>query len=101
MSASALIKGHQNIMTWEVVGWHGGAALYHPEGCEKCNKYIAHVSAQDIEHALKVAWPDIIRDIAWDTLAGPRKDCENLQDEIDDLCHQLNEANKAFDCEQD
>ena len=34
MSARALIKGHQNMMTWEVAGWHGGAALYHPEGCE-------------------------------------------------------------------
>ena len=43
MSASALIKGHQNMMTWEVAGWHGGAALYHLEGCEKCDEYIAHV----------------------------------------------------------
>ena len=69
MSASALIKGHQNMMTWEVAGWHGGAALHHPEGCEKCDEYVAHVSAQDIEQALKVAWPNIIRDIEWDAVS--------------------------------
>ena len=106
MSASALIKGHQNMMTWEVAGWHGGAALYHPEGCEKCDEYVAHmveanslnhinVSTRDIEQALKVAWPDIIRDIEWDASAGPCEDCKNLQDEVDDLHRQLSDANKA------
>ena len=96
MSANALIKAHQNMMTWEVAGWHGGAMLYHPEGCEKCDEYVAHVveanslnhinvSARDIEQALKVAWPDIIRDIEWNTSAGPHEDCENLQDEVDNL----------------
>ena len=100
------------MMTWEVAGWHGGAALYHLEGCEKCDEYVAHVveanslnhinvSARDIEQALKVAWPDIIRDIEWDTLAGPHEDCENLQDEVDDLHHQLSDANKALNHEQD
>ena len=106
MSASTLIKGHQNMMTWEVAGWHGGATLYHPEGCEKCDEYITHVveavslnhinvSARNVEQALKVTWPDIIWDIEWDASAGPHEDCENLQDKVDDLRRQLSDANKA------
>ena len=47
-----------------------------------------------------MAWPNIIRDIEWDASAGSREDCENLQDEIDDLHHQLSDASKALDREQ-
>ena len=48
-----------------------------------------------------MAWPDIIRDIEWDASAGPCEDCENLQDQVDNASHQLSDANKALDCEQD
>ena len=38
-------------MTWEVAGWYGGATLYHPEGCEKCDKYVTHVvEANSLNH---------------------------------------------------
>ena len=36
MSAGALIKKHQAKMAWSMAGWHGGATLYHPQGCQKC-----------------------------------------------------------------
>ena len=48
-----------------------------------------------------MAWSDIIWDIEWDASAGPCEDCENLQDKVDDASHQLSDANKALDCEQD
>ena len=68
MSAGMLIKKHQAKMAWSMAGWHGGATLYHPQGCQKCNDYVTHaveasdlnqlnVLRKDIDHALKVAWP--------------------------------------------
>ena len=63
MSAPALIKVHQEKMTWSMAGWHGGAALYHPQGCKKCDDYVTHaveasgldqlnVLHKDIDHVL-------------------------------------------------
>ena len=89
MSAGALIKKHQAKMAWLMARWHGGAALYHPQGCQKCDDYVAHVVEasdlnqlnvlrKDIEHALKVAWPGIIRDIEDDAISGIREDLDNL-----------------------
>ena len=84
MSAGVLIKKHQAKMAWSMAGWHGGAALYHLQGCQKCNDYVAHaveasdlnqlnVLCKDIDHALKVAWPGIIRDIEDDAISGIRE----------------------------
>ena len=66
MSAGTLIKNHQAKLAWSMAGWHGGATLYHPEGCKKCDDYVTHtveasnlnqpnVLRKDIHHALKVA----------------------------------------------
>ena len=74
MSAGTLIKKHQAKLAWLMAGWHGGAALYHLEGCKKCDDYVVHaveasnlnqlnVLRKDIDHALKVAWPSIIHNI--------------------------------------
>ena len=98
MSAGTLIKKHQTKMAWLMAGWHGGAALYHLQGCQKCDNYVAHVVNQlnvlrkDIEHALKVAWPGIIRDIEDDAISGIREDLDNLQDDFNQLQKQLDEA---------
>ena len=96
MSAGALIKKHQAKMAWLMAGWHGGAALYHPQGCKKCDNYVAHtveasdlnqlnVLHKDIDHALKVAWPGIIRDIKDDAISGICEDFDNLQYNFDQL----------------
>ena len=58
-----------------------GAALYHPQGCQKCDDYVVHmveasnlnqlnVLRKDIDHALKVAWAGIIRDIEDNAISG-------------------------------
>ena len=43
-------------------------------------------------HALKVAWPGIIRDIEDDAISGIREDLDNLQYDFDQLQKQLDEA---------
>ena len=96
MSTGAVIKKHQDKMTWSMAGWHGGAALYHLQGCKKCNNYVAHVVeasdlnhlnvlCKDIDHALQVAWPGIICDIEDDATAVIREDFDNLQYDMDQL----------------
>ena len=103
MSAGAFIKKHQAKMAWSMAGWHGGAMLYHLQGCQKCDDYVAHaveasdlnqlnVLCKDIVHALKVAWPGIIRDIEDDAISGIREDLDNLQYDFDQLQKQLDEA---------
>ena len=77
--------------------------LYHLQGCQKCDDYVAHaveasdlnqlnVLCKDIVHALKVAWPGIIRDIEDDAISGIHKDLDNLQYDFDQLQKQLDEA---------
>ena len=72
MSAGTLIKKHQAKLAWSMAGWHGGAALYHLEGCKKCDDYVTHaveasdlnqlnVLHKDIDHALKVAWCKVLQ----------------------------------------
>ena len=111
MSAGALIKKHQAKMAWLMAGWHGGAALYHPQGCQKCDDYVAHtveasdlnqlnVLRKDIEQALKVAWPSIIRDIEDDAISGIHEDLDNLQYNFDQLLLQLDEARQELDREK-
>ena len=111
MSAGALIKKHQAKMAWSMAGWHGGAALYHPQGCQKCDDYVAHaveasdlnqlnVLRKDIDHALKVAWPGIIHDIKDDAISGIREDLDNLQYDFDQLQKQLDEAQQELDREK-
>ena len=64
MSTGVLIKKHQAKMAWSMAGWHGGAALYHPQGCQQCDDYVMHaveasdlnqlnVLRKDIEHAVR------------------------------------------------
>ena len=111
MSASVLIKKHQAKMAWSMAGWHRGATLYHPQGCQKCDNYVAHaveasnlnqlnVLRKDIDHALKVAWPDIIRDIEDDAISGIREDFDNLQYDFDQLLKQLDEARQELNREK-
>ena len=108
MSVGTLIKKHQAKMAWSMAGWHGGAALYHPQGCQKCDDYVVHtveasnlnqlnVLRKDIDYALKVAWPDIIRDIEDDAISGIREDFNNLQYDFDQLQKQLDEARQELD----
>ena len=111
MSAGVLIKKHQAKMAWSMARWHGGAALYHLQGCQKCNDYVAHmveasdlnqlnVLRKDIEHALKVAWPSIICDIEDDAISGIHEDLDNLQYDFDQLQKQLDEARQELDREK-
>ena len=59
MSAGTLIKKHQAKMAWSMAGQHGGAALYHPQGCQKCDDYVTHaVEASDLNQ-LNVLRKDI------------------------------------------
>ena len=105
MSAGVLIKKHQAKLAWSMAGWHGGAALYHLEGCKKCNNHVTHaveasdlnqlnVLCKNIDHALKVAWPSIIHDIEDDATAGIREDYDQLR-------KQLCDTRKDFDLEKD
>ena len=100
MSAGTLIKKHQAKMAWLMAGWHRGAVLYHLQRCQKCDDYVTHaveasdlnqlnVLRKDIEHALKVAWPSIIRDIEDDAISGIHEDLDNLQYNFDQLQKQL------------
>ena len=72
-------------------------------GCQKCDDYVTHVVEasnlnqlnvlrKDIDHALKVAWPGIIRDIEDDAISGIREDFDNLQYDFDQLQKQLDKA---------
>ena len=112
MSAGALIKKHQAKLAWSMAGWHGGAALYRPQGCKKCDNYVVHaveasdlnqlnVLRKDIDHALKVAWPGIIHDIKDDATAGICEDYDNLQYDHDQLQKQLDDTQKELDLEKD
>ena len=105
MSAGVLNKKHQAKLAWSMAGWHRGAALYHLEGCKKCDDYVAHaveasdlnhpnVLRMDIDHALKVAWPGIIHDIEDDATAGIREDYDNIQYDYDQLRKQLDDTQK-------
>ena len=111
MSAGVLIKKHQAKMTWSMAGWHGGAALYHLQGCKKCDEYVAHaveasglnqlnVLHRDIDHALKVAWPSIIHDIEDDATSGIHEDFDNLQYDFDQLQKQLDDTQRELDLEK-
>ena len=111
MSTGALIKKHQPKMAWSMAGWHGGATLYHPQGCKKSDDYVTHtveasnlnqlnVLRKDIDHALKVAWPGIIRDIEDDAISGIREDFDNLQYNFDQLLLQLDEAWQELNLEK-
>ena len=112
MSAGTLIKKHQAKLAWSMAGWHGGATLYPPEGCKKCDDYVAHaveasdlnqlnVLRKDIDHALKVAWPGIIHNIKDDATAGIHEDYDNLQYDYDQLQKQLDDTQKDLDLEKD
>ena len=110
-SKTALIKKHQAKMAWSMAGWHGSAALYHPQGCKKCDDYVAHaveasnlnqlnVLHKDIDHALKVAWPGIIHDIKDDAISDIREDFNNLQYDFNQLQKQLDEAQQELNLEK-
>ena len=111
-SAGTLIKKDQAKLTWSMAGWHGGAALHHPQGCKKCDDYVAHavkasdlnqlnVLRKDIDHALKVAWPGIIHDIEDDATAGILEDFDNLQYNYNQLQKQFDDTRKELDLEKD